>query len=157
VVLSWEAVHREFYCDGSWRDIYVLGTNMDDWQRMLDAVRASPYQVQYFRHSKPVELPAEAAEAFPLPDECDRLLSVTFSGVLANCFFFTDDEIEFDIDPREIKGQDELDSLLEFMHRLADGVGKDAILTPENMREIVIFRVRPGGADAEWQEFGGWE
>lgn len=153
----WETVQGEFYCDGSWRDIYVFGTNRADWQTMLNTLRASPYQVRYFRDRQPADLPQDAADAFPGPDECDRMLSVTFSGVLANCFFFTEDEIEFDIDPREVKGQEELDALFGFMHRLADAVDKEAVLTPENMREIVIFRVRPGRDDVEWQEFGGWE
>jgi len=156
VALIWETVRREFYCDGSWRDIYVFDTNMAAWQRMLDAFRASPCQVQYFRDHQPAELPKQATDAFPLPDECNRMLSVIFSGVTANCHFFTENDIEFDIDPREIKGQEELDALLEFMHRLANIVGKDAVMTPENMRKIVVFRVRPGNQPVEWHECGGW-
>jgi hypothetical protein len=151
VALKWDAVRGEFDLDdGSWRDIYVFDTKMADWQQMLDSLRASPYQVQYFRNREPAELPNAAAEAFPLPDECDRMLSVTFSGVLANCHFFTEDEIEFDIDPREVKGQAELDALFGFMHLLADSVGKEAVLSPENFRQVVIFRVRPGGVAVEW-------
>lgn len=154
--LSWEEVSREFAFDGSWRDLYVFGTTMADWQRMLDWLWSSPYEVRYFRNEEPVELPREASHAFPLPDACDRLLSVTFAGVLANCHFFTAEEIEFDIDPRDVKGQHELDALLGFMQRLAAAVGKEVVLTPENFREAVIFRVRSGEEAVEWQPFGGW-
>jgi hypothetical protein len=154
--LKWETVAQEFNFDGTWRDIYVFDTTMADWQRMLDFLRASPYQVQYFRNSRQVEFPIQVAGAFPLPDECDRLLSVSFAGVLANCHFFTEAEIEFDIDPRDLKSQVELDALFGFMHRLAVSVGKAVVLTPGNLREIVVFRVRPGEAAIEWQEFGGW-
>src|SRR5262245_48900593 len=98
--LAWDAVRDEFAFDGSWRDIYVAGTNLADWQRVLDRLLKDGYDLAYFRDHQPAKLPPAAADAFPLPDECDRLLSVRFAGVLANCHFFTPEEIEFDIDPR---------------------------------------------------------
>ncbi len=155
-MLAWETVRNEFEFDGSWRDIYVFQTTMSDWQHMLNAVRKSPYQVKYFRGGQPTEFPIDAIHAFPLAEECDRYLSVTFAGVQANCHFFWDEEIEFDIDPREVKGQTELDALFGFMQMLADAVGKEAVLTPENFRDAIIFRARPGSHEVEWQEFGGW-
>ncbi|MGH7170834.1 MAG: hypothetical protein ACRELF_10185 [Gemmataceae bacterium] len=152
----WSTVRDEFAFDGSWRDIYVLGTDMAAWQRMLDGLRSAGYDLAYFRDLQPSELPVNATEAFPLPGECDRLLSVRFAGVLSNCHFFTPGEIEFDIDPREVKGQEELDAVFGFMRRLAETVGKEAILTAENCPHIVIFRVRPGQLAIEHQAFGGW-
>jgi hypothetical protein len=154
--LAWESVRNEFAFDGSWRDIYVLGTDMAGWQRMLDGLRAARYDLSYFRDSKPVELPPRAEDAFPLEGECDRLLSVRFCGVLANCHFFAPDEIEFDIDPREVVGQPQLDGIFEFMRCLAASVGQDAILCPENCSQIVIFRVRPRSSSVEHHVFGGW-
>jgi len=154
--VAWETVRKEFAFDGSWRDICVLQTTIADWQRMLDAIRSAGYRLAYFRADQPAELPTKAAEAFPLPDECDRRLSVWFADVLANCHFFTVEEIEFDIDPREVKGQRELDALFGFMRCLADAANKEAVLTAENIPEIVIFRVRPGKAHIEYQAFGGW-
>lgn len=154
--LAWDDVREEFAFDGSWRDIYVLGTDMADWQRMLDALRQADYNLAYFRNSQPSELPAEAAQAFPLPEACDRLLAVRFAGVQANCHFFTSEEIEFDIDPREVKGQEQLGALFGFMRCLAETVGKEAILTAENYPEIIIFRVRPGQSAVEHRAFGGW-
>ena len=82
--------------------------------------------------------------------------SVRFCGVLANCHFFTPDEIEFDIDPREVVGQPQLDGVFEFMRSLAQSVGRDAILCPEGCSQIVIFRVRPDATAVEHLVFGGW-
>jgi len=154
--LSWETVRDEFVFDGSWRDICVFRTDLDDWQRALDALRSGGYKRVYYRADQPTELPAEASNAFPLPDYCDRRLSVWFADVLANCHFFTMDEIEFDIDPRDVKGQRELDALFGFMRCLAQAVNKDVVLTAENMPEIVVFRVRPGTTPIEYQAFGGF-
>jgi hypothetical protein len=154
--LAWDAVRDEFAFDGSWRDIYVLGTDMAGWQRMLDGLRAAGYDLAYFRDHQPNELPVEAAQAFPLPDECDRLLLVRFAEVQANCHFFWVEDIEFDIDPREVVGQEQLDAVFGFMRCLSQAVGKDAILTAENCPKIVIFRVRPEHSAVEHQAFGGW-
>lgn len=154
--IAWETVRQEFAFDGSWRDIYVFGTTIADWQRMFDTIRSADYRLTYFRAGQPTELPTKAADAFPLPDECDRRLSVWFADVLANCHFFTVEEIEFDIDPREVKGQLELDALLRFMRCLAQATDNEVVLTAENMPEIVIFRVPPGNAAIEYHVFGGW-
>lgn len=49
-------------------------------------------------------MPTAAADAFPADGEADRMLSVKFAGVQANCHFFTRDEIEFDIDLFRVPG-----------------------------------------------------
>ncbi len=123
---------------------------------MLDGLRAAGYDLGYVRNDQPTELPALAAEAFLLPGQCDRRLSVRFAGVLANCHFFTPEEVEFDIDPRDVTGQEQLDALFAFMRCLVSAVGKEAILTAENCPDIVVFRVRPDGLEVEYQPFGGW-
>ncbi len=143
--LAWKAVQSGFLFDGSWRDIYVLGTDMAGWQRMLDGLRSADYDLRYFRDNKPTELPARAEDAFPNERERCPLLSVQFCGILANCHFLSFEEIEFDIDPREVSGQAQLDALLEFMRCLAAAVGQDAILCPENWPKSVIIRVTPEG------------
>jgi len=41
------------------------------------------------------------------------------------------------------------------MKGLADALGKDVVLTPENMPEIIILRYSPG-ADMVYTPFGGF-
>src|SRR5690349_16829342 len=129
--LVWDAVRDELAFDGSLLDIFVLGTDMAGWQRMLDGLRAARYDLSYFRAGETAELPTIAEEAFPVEGECDRMLSVRFCGMLANCHFFVPGEIEFDIDPRELIGQPQLDGVFAFMRFLAESVGQDAVLCPE--------------------------
>ena len=143
--LAWKAVQSKFLFDGSWQDIYVLGTDVAGWQRMLDGLRSADYDLRYFRDNNPTELPARAEDAFPNEREYCPLLSVQFCGILANCHFFSFEEIEFDVDPWEVSGQAQLDALLEFMRCLAAAVGQDAILCPENLPKSVIIRVTPEG------------
>jgi hypothetical protein len=147
--LGWKAVRDVFAFDGSWRDVYVLGTDLAAWQRMLDALRAAGYDLAYFRDHQPAELPADAAQALPPPGEGGRMLSVRFGGILANCHFFTAEAIRFDVDPREVTGPDQLNALCGFMRCLAAAVGKDVVLTDEGRPQGVYFRVPPAGAGIE--------
>ena len=59
------------------------------------------------------------------------------------CHFFDDEEIEFDLDPREVKGPTELRDLSDFMRLLADRTGKTATLTHENTKSAIILAVAP--------------
>jgi hypothetical protein len=101
-------------------------------------------------------VPRHAAEVFKTRSEHNFLLSVTFRGVVANCHFFEESRIEFDIDPRAVTGEEQAASVFDFMHWLSGTTMKDVILTPENRPEIVVFRVRPATKDVEWSAFGGW-
>ena len=143
-VLRWETVRDEFAFDGSWRDIYVLNTDMSLWQRMLDRLRADGYELAYSRDGDLVQLPTRAETIFG-DNQCARLLAVRFGGVQANCHFFTSDEIEFDIDPREVTSQPQLDALLQFLRDLAMSVGRQVILCPENTPDFVILHMSPEG------------
>ncbi len=153
--MNWETVAHEFAFDGSWRDIYVFDTDIEAWQRVLDELRRSRCDLVFRRAGEVSELPVAAVDAFPAEGQADQMLSITFAGVLANCHFFAREEIEFDIDPRDVQGQVQLEGVFAFMRLLSDATGKDAVLTPENCREIVVFRSLPGRSEIEYYEFGG--
>lgn len=67
------------------------------------------------------------------------LLSLDISGVLLNCHFFTQTQIEFDLDPAEVRSADQLVKLFEFMQAVAGTLGKDVLMTPENEEQYPIF------------------
>jgi hypothetical protein len=145
----------EFVFDGSWRDIYILGTDIGAWQRMVDGLRVAGYELSYFCNGQPMELPSQVDEVLSRKGEHNHRLSVRFCGMLANCHFFTPDEIEFDIDPREVAGQNQLDGLFAFMECLAISAGRDCIFCPESCPKITVFLVRPGAAAVEYRRPGG--
>ena len=142
--LVWEQIRGEFVFDGALLDIYIFGTDATDWERLIRALHTSGFRLSYSLDGEPADVPTEARRAFADVEIAAACLSVRFDGLLANTFFFTPLEIEFDIDPREIVGQTQLDALVRFMHRLADAVGKEVVLTPESCRGTVIVRARPG-------------
>lgn len=155
-MLEWREIAAWFHPDGNSRDIYVLDTSFADWQSLLEALRQSRFDLGYCRAGAKAPLPANAAEAFPDPGMADRVLSVNLDGAAAYCHFFTESEIEFDIDPREVVGQLQLDAILDFMRVLSNSTGKESILTPENCPHIVIVSVPPGDAAPQYRSFGRW-
>jgi len=48
-----------------------------------------------------------------------------------NCHFFQNDDIELDLDPREVTGQAQLDALLEFMRDIGRTTSASVVLTPK--------------------------
>jgi hypothetical protein len=154
-MLNWNQLCDEFRWDGSWRDIVVPETNISHWQQALDALRSSSFTLRYLRDGVESSLPFYAAQAFPAPGMADRLFSVNVGGPILNSHFFLETEIEFDLDPREVQSQVELEGIVRFMRLLADATGRDAVLTPENMNHIHVLCVRPNDPRVEHRPFGG--
>jgi hypothetical protein len=130
-MISWETCRKEFEWDGSLRDIYVQTTTIRDWQILVDKL-ATSYKISFQIDGAARPLPATMAEVFAIRDKASTLLNVEAGNILAACHFFTPDEIEFDIDPRQVASQTELDSLLEFLRFIGDCVNKPVMLTLEN-------------------------
>ena len=116
---------------------------------------AGRYHFEFTGAWQEATFPCNIDRLFPTgPESQLTTLSLHVSGVRVNCHFFTPEEIEFDLDPAEVNDPANLDGLFAFMKGLATAVGKEVVLTPENMREIAIFRCRPGADQIEHVPFG---
>lgn len=148
--MNWKQYQKEFEWDGSFRDIYIFGTSLDDWQKLLDFIRTGQYTFEYKVDNKPAGLPQQAALMFE--KESDRgLMSINIGNLLLNCHFFMTDEIEFDLDPREVKGEKDLVELFTFLRQLCRITNKQTVLTSENVPGLWIFRFTPGITEPEYQ------
>ncbi len=144
--MAWTEIAPEFVWDGAWRDIYVVGASLEDWQRILDLLNdRNPDALAFYVDGEKVASAPSAKVIFERRHETATLLQVTAGDVHLNCHFFCEEEVEFDLDPRELKGEEDLQAILAFMSTLANGTGKPAILTHENAQEAVILTVQPGG------------
>ena len=142
-MLSWDGVKAEFAWEGSWRDICVLETSIDEWQATLDMLRARKFNLAFTINGAVAELPQDIGEAFEKARDAALCLSVFTRGVCLNCHFFDLSEIEFDLDPREILGQLEFDAVVEFMQEVAAATDKFVLMTPENTHDAPFVRVAP--------------
>ena len=145
--MTWTEIASEFECDGAWRDIYVLDTTLGDWQRILDAlIDHDPNALAFSLEKEEVASIPSAKVIFELSPKMTILLQATLGNVHLNCHFFSKEQVEFDLDPSELLGEEDLQGVVGFMRILANATGKPAILTHENDQDAVILTIQPPGA-----------
>jgi hypothetical protein len=131
---------RAFHPDGSLRDIYVKDTNDADWEAFCTFLKAGPFTLSYTRDGIEAPVPLEAA-AVAHDCTCSHCLcSDIGEGVKLHCHFFIPDEIELDVDPREVTHPGAVDAVLGFLADMGAHLSRDVILTEENDPEHVWFR-----------------
>ncbi|WP_088894212.1 hypothetical protein [Leptolyngbya ohadii] len=138
----WEQVRHDLVWDGSLRDIYIQRTTLDNWNQFLRLVRATA-NYQYYVDSEPEILPAIAADIF-LTEKYPKLLSIWIAEVQLNCHFFSQKEIELDLDPRQITNEETFNQIKQFMEQLAKALGRSTRLTPENLPGFPMLEYNPG-------------
>ncbi len=124
---------------GALRDVYIHSTNLTDWQRVVDVVRLR-WPSSYAEDSEPAAMPTSVAEIFRRSERLSPSWAVRPTPeIRINCFFFTPDEIEFDLDPSEINGQQEFDVVVDFIRAIAQVTGKPGIVCYENSPAATTF------------------
>lgn len=128
--MDWDDCKRAFYVDGSLRDVYVANTTVADWDIFLELV--SSLKTASFINGEPEQIPTKAPEIFDKNGDVSFLLEIELGKVKLNCHFFTVDEIELDIDPKEVTSQQELDAVGDVLVEIGKSLNKDVVLTDEN-------------------------
>ena len=139
-----------FEDDGSLRDIFVLNTSGQDWQIMLDFLRQSSYSFEFTIDGTARELPDSAKTIFDLRQEHSTQLCIDKQELIINSFFFTEEEIDFDIHPRDINTDDKVEHLLEFMRTISRLLHKEIILTPQMSETNPWYRFNPVTGNETW-------
>ncbi len=141
--LNWEQCKKDFEFDGTWRDIYILNTNSDDWNKFLKSLLNSKYETKFWIDGEVAKEITSIQEALEIQNHASPYMLIDALGVQIACHFFTDEEIEFDIDPRQVSNQQDLDAVINFMIFLGDLLQKKAILTPENTPNLIVIDYNP--------------
>jgi hypothetical protein len=145
--IQWDEARALFESDGSLRDLYVFGTTRDDWTRLLEALKASEWRLQFTRNGQRAALPENLAEYLDAgPDRPGGMLSIFVGGVRVNAHMFSEEQIELDIDPREVADEAAFAGLVQFMKLVADTLNKKITLTPENGSLCPLLLATPGTA-----------
>lgn len=145
-MVHWDTVKSEFTWEGSWRDICIRDIGLREWEAAIKAVKVAGFRERFMVNGETAEMPDDAAELFNETEENSVLWSVFVAGVQLNCHFFDRSELEFDLDPREVTGQAQLDGIVSFLLAVAEATESVALLTPENMHDGPFIRVAPSGA-----------
>ena len=132
--LLWDDVRELFDPDlmGSLPDVCVPRTSVEDWQDLLDLVVASGWRFEYSEGETVLPLPTAAAVLARAPgSQCPALRVWPYSDMLMIFRFFAAEEIDFDIDLREIQGQERLDQLCAFLRSVGRHLGKPVLMGGE--------------------------
>ena len=148
--VPWAELKDAFKSDGSWRDIYVLETDLLAWERVLVWLRGLAGSGVARLEYEPDPLPETVATIMERHATTGGgPLKIFASGLQINCHFFGEEEIEFDIDPREVKGPTEARVLLDLMRGLATVANGPVHLTEENLSDQRWLTYDP--RSSEWQ------
>jgi hypothetical protein len=132
--LLWDDVKCFFDPDamGTLPDVRVPAASVQDWQTVLDLVRASGWHYVYSVGESVTPLPtAEAALSRTAEAEIPTLRVWPDAEMLAIFRFYEPGEIDFDIDLRELQGQERLDVFCDFLKTIGRRLAKPVLMDPE--------------------------
>jgi hypothetical protein len=147
--MDWSQIAADFTPDGSLRDIYILGTSVDDWALVWNFLTASDrlaFDVDGIARTPP----ADVREAFALHASHSVTACYRLGEQRLNCHFFVVEEVEFDLDPRDVHGLVEAEQLGQLLLDLGRMTSKEVRLTAENEPEAVIARYSPASDRVIW-------
>ncbi|WKL48016.1 hypothetical protein Q1W71_24090 [Flavobacterium pectinovorum] len=143
---NWEEINWIFEPDGTLRDIYVENVTIEEWMILIDflnfnhVIRYGPtgenqltniidleYSIQYLNDKTGL-----------MESKC---ASIIIDSIIINLHFFTIDQIEFDIDPREINSFEDYKKVANFMNQISEKLEKPVILTGENQIDFPLIQV----------------
>ena len=153
--MNWPAIAPDFDWDGSLRDLRVENASITDWEHVWSFHSTAGVNCAFAVDGIQAARPATVQEIFALRENHSVLASFLIDGITYNCHFFSMDDVEFDLDPREVDGAEAAQNLAQFMETLCRLTDKPVRLTPENLPQVFIARVEPSNSEVEWLHVGG--
>ncbi|KOU76104.1 hypothetical protein ADK57_05570 [Streptomyces sp. MMG1533] len=113
-------------------DVRIPDASVQNWQDALDLVAERGWKCQCSEGEMVLPVPrAEAVLSRPADAECPNLRVRLTADVLAIFRFSSDEEIDFDVDLRELQGQERLDVFCGFLRQIEGRLGKPVLMDPE--------------------------
>ncbi|MFE5915174.1 hypothetical protein ACFQ6B_39705 [Streptomyces wedmorensis] len=132
--LLWDDVKCFFDPDtmGALPDVRAPDVSVEGWQAVLDLVAEKGWKSQYSEGETVLPVPrAEVVLSRPVDAECPNLRVWPTADVLAIFRFLDDEVIDFDVDLRELQGQDRLDVLCGFLREIGRRLGRPVLMDGE--------------------------
>lgn len=124
--LVWDDVESWFDPEVSGRlpDAYVPDTTVADWQMVVDLVRSKGWAYEYSVDGRVTRLPAHVVDMLARREASVELRVWPSREVLAIFRPYSVEQIDFDVDLRELQGQERLDVLCGFLRAIGRSLGK---------------------------------
>mgnify|MGYP003576451900 CR=1 FL=1 len=134
--------------DGSLRDVYAKQMTMDRWEAFLSLALRVEYR--YTSDGEPATAP-DARTIFGDRNH-SHLLTLLIAGAQINCHFFTESELELDIDPGEVLAANAHAAVLRFLETVGAAIQLPLSITPENFQSSPYLSYESEGAGWTWYD-----
>ncbi len=148
--MEWSKIAPSFHNDGSLRDIYIRETTLNDWTCVWNFLRSGSEHLTFEVDGVAITPPLRVEDVFRQGALHSLNASFSYGKQRINCHFFAIEEIEFDLDPRDIDGAVEAESLATFLTALGRATLKQVLLTAENEPDTIIARYDPTSGNIIW-------
>lgn len=144
--LRWEDVQEWFdpETNGVLPDVRVRATTVADWQAVVDLVRSRGWAYEYSEDGQVGRIPGRVQDMFSRGAEANVMLKVwPAPEVLAIFRLWSADHVDFDVDLRELQGQERLDVLCGLLRAIGRRLAKPVWLSPEGFETspVVSYQV----------------
>lgn len=140
---TWERCKGDLRPDGALRDILVQGTSIADWDLFLADPLVRGMAATFTLDGEAAALPATASEVFRIAEDHSATLRLLVGRIGLHCHFFSTEELEFDLQPGDIKDAADFSDLAAFIRRLGTLLRKAVLLTPDSLPESPIAVYSP--------------
>jgi len=142
---NWKNIEWIFEKDGALRDIYVQNATILDWEKVVDLLN-SEYKLTFGVYEDNFTDKIDFGYVKTMfADETGELetksATIDLSGIVVKCFFFLENQIEFDINPTEIKTESDFNKITDFMKSISSKLKKQITLCGENQPEFPLIKI----------------
>ena len=137
---NWRDIQWIFEPDGSLIDLYVQDVSLDDWRSVINLVNKK-YKVKY-ADANQIDVDYTINYLNDQTSEIEsRSASIYLGEIKLNCHFFLPDQIEFDIDPKEVNSIQDFEMIENFMIDISREIDNQITLTGENNPKFPIVKI----------------
>lgn len=142
---NWNNIKWIFEKDGALRDIYVQNATISDWEKTIDLLN-SEYKISYGNSEENFTNQIDLDYVKKMfADETGELeikfVRIDLDGILILSHFFLEEQIEFDINPTEIKTELEFNKITDFLKSISSKLDKQITLCGENQPEFPLIKI----------------
>ena len=152
--MDWlELKNSIYYQDGSLRDIYIRNVSRVHWNTIINHLNSSydvDFEIEGASKENGIDFGSVVANWESI---VYKTLSATIrlGDIIIKTYFFTEDEIEFDITPKEIDTFEDHNTLIDFLKDISNVLGKTVELTEECYHDSGKVLITVDGQDVTFQ------
>jgi hypothetical protein len=137
---KWNDIQWIFEQDGSLRDIYVQDISLREWEKLIDHLNTN-FKVTFSDQEK-IDKKYVLEYLQDTSGEMEsKSLTIHLGQIKVNCYFFLSEQIEFDIDPKEVNSVSDFELIEKFMTSISETLQEQVTLTAENYPKFPLFKV----------------